>query len=282
MIDVIKEADVIVILAGAGMSVDSKDANGNNIPDFRGENGFWKVYPVLGDKKISFSAIANPNAFKTNPDLVWGFYGSRFDLYKNTTPHAGYKAMLELVKTKKDYFVATSNVDGAFQKAGFPEDKVYEIHGRIGKFQCTECNNVWTPPASTKFDVDPNKLECACELPRCSCGAIARPNIMMFNDFGFNTTETKAQEVAFNKFMHMYDKGDTKIAVVEFGAGTAIPSIRMMGEFIHSKVPGATLVRVNPAESQGPKGIVSIPKGALAAVAEDLVPDEIKEMFFMD
>lgn len=265
MLDVIKEADVIIITAGAGMGVDS------GLPDFRGENGFWKVYPALGAKKISFASIANPNSFKTNPELTWGFYGSRFDLYKSTTPHEGFNKLLDLVKTKKDFFVVTSNVDGAFQKVGFPEDKIYEIHGRIGKFQCSDCSNVWTPDDTTKFDVDTTTLKCAGELPKCSCGAIARPNIMMFNDFDFNKVETDAQKGRFNKFMHKYDKGDTKIAILEFGAGTAIPSIRNMGEFIQEKVVGATLVRVNPAESDGPDGTISIPKGALKAIIEDLI-----------
>jgi NAD-dependent SIR2 family protein deacetylase len=276
MIDIIKEADVIVITAGAGMGVDS------GLPDFRGNEGMWKAYPALGDKKIPFSSIANPDAFEKNPDMAWAFYGHRYDLYKKTSPHMGYHAIVEMAKQKQDYFVVTSNVDGAFQKAGVPENKMYEIHGRINKFQCTKCDNVWKPNDSIKFDVDPSELECACELPKCSsCGAMARPNIMMFGDYGFNATETKAQEAAFNNFMHKYDKGKHKIAVVEFGAGTAIPSIRMMGEYIHNNVEGATLVRVNPRETEAPKGSVVIAKGAMEA-SKEMISDEIKDMFFME
>lgn len=275
MIDVLKEADVVVITAGAGMGVDS------GLPDFRGNEGMWKAYPALGEKHISFSTIANPHAFISNPKMAWAFYGHRFDLYKNTTPHIGFKAMLEMVKDKP-HFVVTSNVDGHFQKAGFDADKVYEIHGRINKFQCTECKNIWAPSPSTHFDVDPKTLDFKGEVPKCSCGAVARPNIMMFGDFGFNSEETNKQEKEFNKFMNMYDKGKHKIAVVEFGAGTAIPSIRQIGEFIQAKVEGATLVRVNPRESEGPKGTISIPKGGLAAIAEDLVSDEIRKIFFME
>jgi NAD-dependent SIR2 family protein deacetylase len=276
MIDVLKAADVIVITAGAGMGVDS------GLPDFRGNEGMWKAYPALGNKKIDFMNIANPKAFKKFPKLAWAFYGHRYDLYKNTQPHAGYGAILELAKQKKDYFVVTSNVDGAFQKAGVPDDKLYEIHGRINTFQCTECNNVWKPSDSLKFNVNPKTLKFNDELPKCSCGAVARPNIMMFNDFGFNYAETSKQEKEFNKFMNKYDKNGTKIVVVEFGAGTSIPSIRNIGEFIHEEIKDATLVRVNPREAYGPEGIVSIEKGAMAAVAEDLVSDEIKEMFFID
>lgn len=280
----IEQADVIVITAGAGMSVDSKDKDGNNLPDFRGENGFWKEYPVLKDKGIDFQEIANPKQFKKFPKLAWAFYGHRFDLYKNTTPHIGYDALLEMVKSKKDHFVVTSNVDGAFQKSGFSEDKVYEIHGRINKFQCTECNATpWKAPKNLSFNVDPKTLEFKGEIPKCpKCGAIARPNIMMFGDYGFNSTETSKQEKDFNIFMNKYDKGDTNIVVLEFGAGTAIPSIRSIGEYIHKNVEKATLVRVNPREAQGPKGIVSIEKGAVDAISENLVSDEIRKMFFMN
>jgi len=104
-------------------------------------------------------------------------------------------------------------------------------------------------------------------LPKCpKCGKLARPNIMMFNDLYFNHTETSNQEKRFNEFMYKYDKGDKKIVVIEIGAGTAIPSIRSIGEFIHENVKGATLIRINPSESFGPEGIVSIAKGAKEAL----------------
>ena len=264
MLEIIKEADAIVITAGAGMGVDS------GLPDFRGDEGMWKAYPLLGKRKISFNTIANPYSFQKFPELAWAFYGHRYDLYKNTTPHEGFNKLLELSK-EKDCFVVTSNVDGAFQKAGFPEDRVYEIHGRINKFQCVDnCCEPFEPEVD-EFGVDPKKLTMKCELPKCpKCGKLARPNIMMFNDFYFNSNETSEQEKRFNDFMYKYDKGDKKIVVIELGAGTAIPSIRRIGEYIHTSVEGATLVRINPRESFGPKGIVSIAKGAKEALDEIL------------
>ena len=277
--EILEQSDVVVISAGAGMSCDSKDKDGNNLPDFRGEKGFWKVYPALKEKNINFMSIANPHAFKQFPELAWGFYGSRFDLYKHTTPHKGFDALLEMVKNKP-YFVVTSNVDGAFQKVGFDASKIYEIHGRINKFQCTVCDNVWQADPNLKFDVDPETLKPSCDLPRCSCGELARPNIMMFGDFDFHSVETTAQENEFNKFMRLYDKGEHNIIILEFGAGTAIPSIRLIGEFIHNNVEGARLVRINPRESQGPKNIISIAKGALDAIKDDIVSVDIANKLF--
>jgi NAD-dependent SIR2 family protein deacetylase len=37
----IQQADVLLILAGNGMGIDS------GLPDFRGDHGFWKAYPPL-------------------------------------------------------------------------------------------------------------------------------------------------------------------------------------------------------------------------------------------
>jgi len=40
VVDVVSEAEVFVITAGAGMGVDS------GLPDFRGDHGFWNAYPA--------------------------------------------------------------------------------------------------------------------------------------------------------------------------------------------------------------------------------------------
>ena len=129
----LNEADAILITAGAGMGVDS------GLPDFRGTKGFWKAYPPIAKLGLDFADMANPKWFDINPQLAWAFYGHRLNLYTDTTPHDGFKMLLELVKTKNDnYFIFTSNVDGQFQKAGFAQDKIYEVHGSIHHLQCTK------------------------------------------------------------------------------------------------------------------------------------------------
>ena len=77
----ISEADGLLITAGAGMGIDS------GLPDFRGDDGFWKAYPALGRRRIKFHDIATPSAFLEMPAQAWGFYGHRLDLYRRTIPH---------------------------------------------------------------------------------------------------------------------------------------------------------------------------------------------------
>lgn len=259
---IINEADVIIITAGSGMGADS------GLPTFRGNEGFWKAYPKLGNKKISFAQIASQDALYDEPKLAWALYSHMYNIFTQTKPHKGFKKLLKLCQTKKDYFVVTSNIDLHFQKAGFDKDKVYEIHGRINKFQCIECGELWEVPKKTKFKVDPLLMELD-EPPHCpSCGCLARPNILLFNDYGFDKEETHQQAKRFNDFMHQYDKGQHTIAIIEIGAGKGIPTIRLMGEFIQKKVKGASLIRINPLDFEGPENTISIRTGALEAITQ--------------
>lgn len=275
--DLLEKADVLIITAGAGMGVDS------GLPDFRGNEGFWKAYPALKSKKIDFEAIANPKQFTKHPGLAWAFYGHRFDLYKKTIPHNGYLALKALAEKKDDYFVVTSNVDGQFQKAGFDPNNIYEVHGRINKFQCTDCNaKTWSPDENLRFDVNPKTLEFKGEIPKCErCGSVARPNIMMFGDYLFNEVETDAQMKRFNSMINNAVTAKKIIAIIEIGAGTTIPTIRMIGENIQERVENAHLIRINPAEDFGPKGTISVKQGAVSALKE-IMPEDIKKIFLLE
>jgi NAD-dependent SIR2 family protein deacetylase len=67
--ELISQADGLLITAGAGLGIDS------GLPDFRGDNGFWKAYPALGELGMQFFEVANPKAFTSMPAVAWGFYG---------------------------------------------------------------------------------------------------------------------------------------------------------------------------------------------------------------
>ena len=111
--EAIGEADTLFITAGAGLGVDS------GLPDFRGNEGFWKAYPPLQKLGVEFMDMANPDWFVHSPRLAWGFYGHRLNLYRNTTPHAGFQILHQWIKSKPMRCqVFTSNVDGQFQKVG--------------------------------------------------------------------------------------------------------------------------------------------------------------------
>ena len=131
--DWLRDAEAVLITAGAGMGVDS------GLPDFRGNQGFWNAYPAYKRLGFNFVEMASPDRFRDAPELGWGFYGHRLDLYQKTTPHAGFAKLLSYAESKPHgYGVFTSNVDGQFQMAGFSEEHIVECHGSIHHLQCFE------------------------------------------------------------------------------------------------------------------------------------------------
>ncbi len=251
----IRTAKALVITAGAGMGVDS------GLPDFRGDQGFWKAYPVYERLGITFVAAANPDHFQRDPAFGWGFYGHRTNLYRETVPHEGFGMLLYWIERfDLDYFVVTSNVDGQFQKAGFPEDRVLEVHGSIHHLQClTPCSDaIWDNTETIPVDFTTMR---AGHIPRCvNCAGVARPNILMFGDWSWLSDRTRRQEHNFDEFLT--DTRGFPLVVVEMGAGTAIPTIRALGERL-GRQTGGTLVRINPREPQVGAPHVSLPCGAL-------------------
>jgi len=256
----IASADALVIGAGAGMGVDS------GLPDFRGNQGFWRAYPVYEKLGLSFSSMANPRWFRTDPEMAWGFYGHRLGLYRKTVPHAGFSTLLSWARRmKKGVFVFTSNVDGQFQRAGFDPDQIIEAHGAIDLLQCTQACGVGIFSADAfQVVVDGETFRARRPLPSCPrCGALARPNILMFGDGGWDSERTERQEERLARFLRDLEEG--KVAVVECGAGSAIPTVRHFCEQVAESYK-ARLIRINPREPEVPAGGLSFAEGARATL----------------
>jgi NAD-dependent SIR2 family protein deacetylase len=255
----ISNAEALIVSAGAGMGVDS------GMPDFRGPEGFWRAYPPYKSLGLSFEDLANPRWFDDNPELAWGFYGHRLNLYRATTPHEGFNILRRWgEKMKHGAFVFTSNVDGHFQKAGFT--RVAEVHGSIGTLQCTRssCIGTWEAPAE-RIDVDEATFRARPPFPKCPrCGAIARPNILMFGDWGWDPVKSETQGEALEAWLRSIPL--EKAVVIECGAGTAIPTCRRFSERLAAR--GATLVRINVREPEVPAGQIGIAAGAKAALTD--------------
>jgi len=257
--EIVRGARALVITAGAGMGVDS------GLPDFRGDQGFWNAYPMYQRLGINFVGAANPAHFSRDPEFGWGFYGHRTNLYRETEPHRGFALLLDWSQRfGQDLFVVTSNVDGQFQKAGFGDDQVLEVHGSIHHLQClSPCHDaIWENHEQIPVDFETMR---AGHIPTCRrCGGTARPNILMFGDYSWLPGRTHGQEMRFDLFLEQHRNGP--LAVIEMGAGSAIPTIRHMSETLGTRFP-AGVVRINPREPQIRAPHVSLPCGALEGLA---------------
>lgn len=252
-------AKTLVITAGAGMGVDS------GLPDFRGPQGFWRAYPQYQQLGIDFIDAANPKHFEYNPTFAWGFYGHRTELYRHTEPHRGFQLLRNwIARYSLRCFVVTSNVDGQFQKAGFFEQQILEVHGSIHHLQCTVpcCGRIW--PNLESVSVDHTTMR-AQDFPCCpQCKAVARPNILMFGDAAWLSERSERQRGRFEDFL---DAVANPLVVIELGAGTAVPTIRHLSESLARRY-GGTLIRINLREEEVPEGQIALAMGALESLQQ--------------
>ncbi|MBF0613568.1 MAG: NAD-dependent deacetylase [Magnetococcales bacterium] len=230
------------------MGVDS------GLPDFRGQTGFWNAYPAIARLGLSFAQMANPHWFQRDPRLAWAFYGHRLNLYRNTQPHDGFTQLLKMAATKPaGGFVFTSNVDGHFQKADWSEQQVAECHGSIHHLQCTRpCSPaIWSANGIT-LDIDPESFRVTGPMPTCPhCGALARPNILMFGDGNWIEHRSAQQEQRLHQWLTRLHTERQPLVILEIGAGHAVPTIRVNSESIAARHQ-ALLIRINPRDHDLP------------------------------
>lgn len=257
------------------MSADS------GLPVFRGNEGFWGAYPRFRKLNISFQRMAQPYWFVDKPRMAWAWYGHRHQLYRSAQPHAGYGVLRQWSEVMiAGSFVVTSNVDGQFSTAGFSPDALVEQHGSLHRLQCTKpCSDSTWEASDLNLQIDLELMEAQGELPQCpACGALARPNVLMFNDATWVRAVTKRQVHAFDYWLASV-RGQ-RLVIVEIGAGTAVPTIRNISERVAER-QRTTLVRINPdaVPDVDPGVAIRLPAEQALRLLEQAVPDSFRNRY---
>jgi NAD-dependent deacetylase len=158
--DLIRDCQPCVALTGAGVSTES------GIPDFRSADGIWAQYDPM--------EYASIEAFRRDPVKVWEFYGKRLGALLEAKPNAAHDALAELERGGLLSAVITQNIDRLHSLAGSRD--VVEVHGSIATSVCLRCGTTATLEEVLAL------LEDA-PAPACpSCGAILKPNVVMFGE----------------------------------------------------------------------------------------------------
>ena len=172
----IRDADSVVALTGAGISVPS------GIPDFRTPGtGLWaNVDPM---------EVAHIDVFRRDPERFWHFYGDRFQTLEHRQPNAAHRALARLEDAGLLDAVITQNIDRLHDKAGTRE--LIEIHGTIGHSSCSACGSRFVlPEVRERCERDP------AGVPRCDCGAPLKPDVVLFGEMLPADALTRAEGLA--------------------------------------------------------------------------------------
>jgi len=172
----IREADRVVALTGAGISVPS------GIPDFRSpRTGLWaNVDPM---------EVAHIDVFRRDPERFWRFYGRRFQSLEDKRPNGAHHALVALQRAGLLHGVITQNIDRLHAAAGTRE--LVEVHGTIGHSSCLVCGSRYELGEVRErqgSDVD--------GIPRCDCGAPLKPDVVLFGEYLPEAALARAQELA--------------------------------------------------------------------------------------
>ena len=128
-IPLIEKAKSIVVMTGAGISVDS------GIPTYRGKEGYWRK----GSKNYRAQEVATRHFFEEKPEEQWEYMFERYENMSTAKPNSGHYALVQLEKycrkKKKSFTLISQNIDALHKKAG--TENICEIHGNMSFARCS-------------------------------------------------------------------------------------------------------------------------------------------------
>ena len=159
--ELIKKSRKTIALTGAGISTES------GIPDFRSKGtGLWEKFDPMQMSSVS--------ALLSNLKQFYDFNLKRWSSFRDARPNIAHIALAELESHGFLYSVITQNIDGLHIKAG--SKRVWEVHGHLRTCHCMKCRS------SYPYDELLNQYDSGINPPKCECGGILRPDVVLFED----------------------------------------------------------------------------------------------------
>ncbi|MBB1593665.1 NAD-dependent deacylase [Achromobacter sp. UMC46] len=161
----LRDAQRIVVFTGAGVSAES------GIATFRDAlTGLWSRFDA--------QALATPEAFRAQPDIVWGWYEWRRAQALRANPNAAHHAIAALARHVPELLVVTQNVDDLHERAG--SARVAHLHGSLHAPRCSDCAAPHTLSSSVTEEAGEGRRIAP---PACAvCGAPVRPGVVWFGE----------------------------------------------------------------------------------------------------
>lgn len=157
----LRAAKHLVALTGAGISTAS------GIPDFRSRNsGLWQ--------HVDPFQVASLHAFRQRPQDFYDWIHPLAQMTLAALPNAAHRALAQMESHGPLRTIITQNIDMLHSRAGSLD--VIEIHGHLRELTCLDC-----------FDIVPSEnilhdFITSGEVPRCPCGGVYKPNVILFGE----------------------------------------------------------------------------------------------------
>lgn len=158
----IRHARHAIAFTGAGISTAS------GIPDFRSpESGLWQNADPF--------AVASLYGFRSNPAAFYKWVEPLVHLTNNAQPNDAHFALARMEQAGYLRAVITQNIDILHTRAG--SQNVFELHGHLREVTCVRCFKVSAAQPIMEQFLEDRKI------PHCdSCGAVLKPNVVLFGE----------------------------------------------------------------------------------------------------
>jgi NAD-dependent deacetylase len=194
-------------LTGAGISVES------GVMPFRGKGGLWE--------KVDPMEVAHIDAFRRDPSRYWTFRGPFIRDLKTIKPNEGHTTLAKMEEKELLGAVITQNIDGLHQLAG--SRKVVEFHGNVRTLSCVQCRRTVSSDEAPLEEIP----------PRCGCGGVLRPDVVMFGEAIPPSAILESERIA----------ADCAVMLVVGTSGIVQPAASIP---LIARRAGALIVEINP------------------------------------
>ena len=237
----IKSADAILIGASNGLSITE------GIHLFANNQAFGELFGDYQRKYGLTNLLSGMLGQWPSDEEMWGFWSRMVNHYSNNYEPSNAMKDLRAIVGDRDYFVVTSNGEQHFEKAGFDDDKVFEVEGDWLHMQCASgCHNEryeWSDLAKKMAESQVDGRVPTDLIPKCpKCGGTMIPNMAASHSF---IPKPGVQE-AYKDFLSKYH--EKRLVILELGIGWRNQLIKAPLMRLTAEEPNATYVTINLGE----------------------------------
>lgn len=209
----------ILFITGAGVSAES------GIPTYCGVGGLYNVDTT--EEGYEIEEVLSGLMLTDRPELTWKYFAQIGRAASGATFNRAHEVIAEMETHFPRARTLTQNVDGFHLKAG--SKNVIEAHGNMYSLSCTGCK------LSAEIDEFLDDMELP---PKCpSCGAMVRPNVVLFGEMPHgDSVRIMTEEV---------EKGFD--VVFSIGTSSVFPYIQAPLEY--AKMTGSPTIEINPSKT---------------------------------
>lgn len=215
--DTLRSARRVLVISGAGISVDS------GLPTYRGIGGLYQDSGT--DDNLAIEDALSGDMLLTRPDITWKYVHQIETACRGAHYNQAHKILVDFER-HWDVCVLTQNIDRFHLEAG--SSNVIDIHGDIHDLACMDCTYNLTVPDYSDLNLPPR-------CPRCD--GVMRPDVVLFGEM-----------LGEDKLRRLYAEMELGFDIV-FSVGTTSVFPYIAGPVIDASRKGVCTVEINPEDT---------------------------------